>query len=196
MNSINKMFELKNRTIEGIFIDLIPISEEFLEDIVELRNQEKNRYFLNQQYFLTLESQLNWYNQYKERNNDIYWVIFNKNKDFIGTIRIYDIDFENNLCNQGSFMINEKFASDAPYAIETQVLSLDFVFNELKITRVINEDRADNKVMNNLTKKIGFEFQKNTIINGITYKYYILDKENYNKNRNKFITLIEAWKNR
>lgn len=193
---MKNLMELKKKIIKGTFIDLVPITQEHLNDIVNLRNQEKNRYFLNQQSIIDYNSQLNWYNNYLKRETDIYWAIYNKNNQFIGTIRIYDIDFNKDICEQGSFMIDSKFSEDAPYAVEAELLSLDFAFYELKIKNVINEDREDNKIMNNLSKKLGFKFIKNTLINQIKYNYYILKVDDYEKNRDKFINLIKLWNDR
>lgn len=185
--------EYRNRIIEGKCINFVPLSEKDLENVVNLRNKDRNRYFLNQSYVLTVEGQKEWYEKYIERMNDIYWCIYSKSKQFIGTIRIYDIDENEDLCDQGSFMIDEEYAEEAPYAIEAELMSLDFVFDILKIGNVINEDRADNKVMNNLTKRLGFVFEKDIVINGIDYKYYLLNKERYNEKRQKFMDVVSYW---
>lgn len=188
--------EYRKKTIEGTCINLVPLNLNHSADVVEIRNRAKNKYFLNQSYELTIESQENWYEKYLIRTNDIYWCIYNKKNEFIGTIRIYDIDETKELCDQGSFMIDEDHSMEAPYALEAELLTLDFVFQQLKIKNVINEDRSDNKVMNNLTKKLGFKFEKNTVINGIDYNYYLLNFENYQKNRDKLQMVIDYWRNR
>ena len=188
--------DYRNKKIEGKIIDLIPFSLADVENVVEIRNRENNKYFLNQSYELTVDSQTRWYESYLSRLDDIYWCIYNKSNEFIGTIRVYDIDERKNLCDQGSFIIDEDQAGGTPYAIEAELLTLDFVFSELNVSNVINEDRADNKVMNNLTKKLGFEYKKDTEKDGIAYKYYILTQENYEKNREKFQAVIDYWANR
>lgn len=193
---MKNLMELKKKIIKGTFIDLVPLTQEHLNDIVNLRNQEKNRYFLNQQSIIDYNSQLKWYNDYLKRETDIYWAIYNKNNQFIGTIRIYDIDFNKDICEQGSFMIDSKFSVEAPYAVEAELLSLDFAFYELEIKDVINKIREDNKIMNNLGKKIGFKFIKNILINQVKYNYYILKVDDYEKNRDKFINLIKLWNDR
>lgn len=179
--------------IEGKCIDLIPFRLHDVENVIEIRNQGKNKYYLGQRYELTVEDQAEWYREYLTRHNDIYWCIYNKEKDFIGTIRIYDIDEENDLCNQGSFMIDEEQAEGAPYALEAEILSLDFAFNILKIGNVCNEDRIDNKVMNNLSKRLGFVLQKNTVKNGVTYNFYLLNLQDYKEHREKMQMIIDYW---
>lgn len=188
--------EYRNKKIIGKCIDLIPFTLDNVENVVSIRNKDRNKYFLNQTYEISVQSQTEWYQRYIERHNDIYWCIYNKEAQFVGTIRIYDIDDENDICDQGSFMIDEEIGTGTPYALEAEILTLDFIFEKLKIAKVINEDRADNKVMNNLTKKIGFIFEKKTIINGVDYNYYLLNYDNYKNNREKFQTVIDYWVNR
>lgn len=197
MNRVEKTIEnIRGKRLVGKSIDLVPFSLIEIVNVVEIRNRKRNKYFLNQTYELTVEGQCKWYESYVERKNDIYWCIYDKEDNFIGTIRVYDIDENNDMCNQGSFMIDEERAGGAPYALEAEILTLDFIFDELKIGTVINEDRADNKVMNNLSKKIGFKFIKETIINEIEYNYYLLNKEDYYKNREKFSTVVDYWSER
>lgn len=183
----------REKRIEGKCIDLIPFTLEESENVVEIRNRKKNRYFLNQTYELNVESQKRWYETYLTRSNDIYWCIYNKNHKFIGTIRVYNIDEERELCDQGSFMIDEDQAEGAPYALEAEILTLDFIFDILNIGNVINENRADNKIMNNLTRKLGFVFEKKTIINDVEYNYYLLNANDYKNNREKFVRIIDYW---
>lgn len=186
----------RGKIIKGEFIELHPINEAFFEDIVNLRNLEKNRYYLNQDSVLTVEMQRKWYNLYCQRNNDIYWCICNRQGDFIGTIRIYDINFEDGSCNQGSIMIDPRVASEAPYAVELELITLDFIFNELKMKSVINEDRIDNKIMNSLSKKVGFQFIRTIMIRDIEYNYYLLNVKEYLKKRDKLEYIVTQWTQR
>jgi RimJ/RimL family protein N-acetyltransferase len=188
--------ESRKKSIQGKCIDLVPLSMKDISNVVQIRNREKNKYFLSQNYDLTEEGQKKWYESYLDRKNDIYWCIYNKENEFIGTIRIYDIDGENDICDQGSFMIYEEQAEGAPYALEAEILSLDFAFDILGIHNVINEDRSDNKVMNNLTRRLGFEYKKKTVIRDDEYNYYILTPDNYRKNREKFAEMINYWESR
>lgn len=188
--------EFRKKEIEGICINLVPFTQVDAEKVVELRNRKKNRYFLNQVNRLTVEDQLDWYRSYQQRDNDIYWCVYNKVGQFIGTIRIYNINPEEDICEHGSFIIAEEFADEAPYAVETALLSLDFVFDVLKLQNVINVDRIDNKVMNSLTRKLGFTYKSNTKIGEIDYKYYILSCENYKQSREKFAQVVKYWETR
>lgn len=175
--------EYRKKVIIGLCLNLVPLNEKFLSDVVRLRNQDKSRYYLNQNLVLTLDMQKKWYNDYLKRLNDIYWCIQNKEGIIIGTIRLYDITKSD--CNQGSFILDDNYSMGLPYALETELITLDFAFNILKIKEVINEDRIDNKMMNSISKKIGFKFEKKVNIRDIEYNRYILKKEDLKLERYK-----------
>lgn len=182
--------EYRQKVITGLCLNLVPLNEKILPDIVRLRNQDRSRYYLNQNLILTLDMQKKWYDDYLKRLNDIYWCIQNKEGIIIGTIRLYDIT--KNDCNQGSFILDENYSMGLPYALETELITLDFAFNILKIKEVINEDRIDNKMMNSISKKMGFKFEKKINIRDIEYNRYILKEEDlklerYRQNLNIFM---------
>lgn len=196
MNIKDIVKEYRNKTIEGVCINLVPINESHFERIVNLRNKDRNVHSFNQTKKLTIDDQKNWYEAYLKRDDDIYWAIFNKSGILIGAIRVYDIKPKEDICEQGSFMIDEDYADEAPYAIEAMLMSYDFIFNVLKVNHAINQDREDNKVMNSLSKKLGFEFVKTKYINGVPYNYLILKKETYEQKRAKFAMIIDYWRDR
>lgn len=188
--------EYREKKIEGLFLDLVPYRTDLSPEIVRLRNRERNRHFLAQNEEITPESQLAWGERYLLREDDIYWCLFRKEGDFIGTIRLYDIAPDGSSLTQGSFMIDETYSGEAPYAVEAELLSLDFAFDRIKVQSVINEDRADNRIMNSLTKRMGFRFVKDTVIRGASYRYYLLSEEDYRKKRGKAEELLRYWKER
>ncbi len=181
--------EYRKRRLEGKLTDLLPLSRNDSENIVKLRNQDKNRLLLTQIQELSIEDQNKWYDAYAMRNDDIYWCIYDKKHQFIGTTRLYNI--EKNICEHGSFMVDEEYAEGAPYALEALILTMDFAFDVLHIDHVCNECRTDNKIMNNLSKRLGFVFQKKTVLRGIEHNYYLLDYDNYEKHRSGFRQIID-----
>lgn len=72
--------EYRRKKISGKCIELIPFTLNDLENVVKIRNKDRNMYFLNQTRKITTESQYIWYKKYLIRNNDIYWCIYNKKK--------------------------------------------------------------------------------------------------------------------
>lgn len=183
----------KNEILKGRVIDLVPLKEEFCKYIVELRNKPRNMYYLCQDEKITLESQLSWYKEYLNRDNDLYWCIFKKNGEFIGTVRLYDMDEKDDVLDQGSFMLNEDYASEGPYAAESILMSLDFAFKKLEVIKVSNTIRSDNKKMSSLAAKFGFEFVKDYVLRGTPYKYYLLSEDSYESKRERIDNLINVW---
>lgn len=179
--------------IEGIFCDLIPLEYKDLPSVVELRNQEKNKYCLNQADDITLEQQEIWFEEYEKRDNDIYWGVWDKNHNImLGTLRLYDI--QPDICEEGSCIINEKYAMDAPYATEAKYLVGVFAFDTLGVKQLINEIRTDNKVMASLAKRQGYKKHRQVEIRGVAFDYYLLDKEDFKRDRLEKV--LDYWKER
>ncbi len=188
--------EYRHKEINGVCIDLVPFEMKYAEEFVSMRNSERNKYFFNQQVNLTVESQKVWYEKYLSRPDDIFWAILNKRGKFIGTTRLYDIAPDGSILEQGSFMIDERVAKEAPYAIEANIMCLDFAFDVLKVKEIINRDRNDNKVMNNLSRKFGFRFIRDTEVNGVPYRYCLCNHEDYMSVRDDIYSLIKYWSER
>lgn len=184
----------KYQIIHGRNIDLHPYALEHGEAIVRLRNQEKSRYNLNQKESSTIEGQNKWYDIYAQRDDDIYWCICNKAGDVIGTVRLYDIAMDGSRCEEGSLIIDEVYAMNSSYALETMILVFDFAFNILQISEIVNEIRADNKNMKSISKRIGFTFVKEYERNEAGFSLYMLKKDNYQ--RTVLMNILDNWKER
>lgn len=182
----------KQVVLKGEFCTLIPIEERDFGDIIRLRNREKNRYFLNQKSELTWEQQKKWYQDYFGRDNDIYWGIWKNRDTFIGTIRIYNI--REGECEEGSCIVDEDYAKEAPYAVEAKYLLTKYAFDTLGVARIININKADNKVMNSLSKRQGFRVMDEVFLEGEKYYYFILEEKNFE--REKIEKMLQYWKTR
>lgn len=171
--------EYRHKDLVGKIVDLSPVTEEDLPSIVRMRNAPKMMYYLNQPQEITLDSQKSWFQKYLQRTDDLYWTIKDKSGLVVGTNRLYDITSDK--CDQGSLMVDTAYSRTAPFAVEAIMLSLDFAFDVLGVKTIINEDRHDNKNMNSLSKRFGFQFLRETDIRGVVYNYYELQHENYQK---------------
>lgn len=186
------VLQYKQKKIEGVFCDLIPVMEIDLSEIVTLRNQERNKYYLHQESDITLEQQKVWYQDYSGRKDDIYWGIHNKKGELVGTIRLYDI--REGYCEEGSCIVDERYAKEAPYAIEAKYLTIKFAFDILHLKQMINENKKDNKVMNSFSKQLGFEKIKTVMIRGAEFNYFILTPERFQEK--KIRQILDYWENR
>lgn len=184
----------KGQIIQGEYIDLHPCTLEHGETIVKLRNQKKSRYNLNQKEASTIEGQNAWYSGYTQRDDDLYWCICNKAGRMIGVIRLYNIEPDGNICNQGSFIIDEAYAMSGPYAVETEILTLDFCFDILEISKVLNDDRVENRNMNSISRRVGFQFVEEFERGDARYNLYELTKDDYK--RDELIKIMGKWRER
>lgn len=181
--------EYRQKDLIGKIVNLSPVTEDDLSSIVRMRNDPKMIYNLNQVTEITLDSQNEWFRRYQQHNDDLYWTIKDKNRLVIGTNRLYNVTPDK--CDQGSLMIDTKYSRTAPFTIEAIMLSLDFAFNILGVRAVINEDRHDNKNMNSLSKRFGFQFSHQKDIRGVAYNCYELKKENYK--RDEINEVLQLW---
>lgn len=182
----------KKMILVGDFCKLIPIEPKDFETFIELRNREKNKYFLNQNYDVTLEGQRIWYNNYLERDNDIYWGIWRDEDTIVGTIRLYNVNGDT--CEEGSCIIDDIYSKEAPYAVEAKYLLTKYAFENLGLKQIVNENKKDNRVMNSLSKQQGFRFIKNVFIGDAEYNYFILEVGDFQKE--KIEKLLNYWKER
>lgn len=191
-----KISELRKKDIIGKFIILRPATVDYAEDIVKLRNRPKNLYWFNQLKEITIENQKEWFSNYLLSIDDIYWCILDKKENFIGTIRLYKISDDGSSCEEGSYVIDEDVSDEAPYAIEAKFIILDVAFNELQMKKVLNNNRFDNKIMNNMDNQLGFDKGNVVKIQDVDYIHRVLLPEKYQKNRLKFLDVINYWSER
>ena len=182
-NQIEKITNYRKVPYRGISIDLVPLGLHNLDAVTKLRNQEHSKYYLNQQFDLTLDDQKKWFDKYQKRLEDIYWCIANKENQIVGTVRLYDITQMS--CEHGSFIVDQQYTMGTPYALEAMILSLDFAFEVLELKNVECNDRHDNTNMNSITRRFGFKYDKINVINGVEYNHYNLMKDDYDSTKYK-----------
>ncbi len=190
---IDMVQELKEKSISGYFLTLIPYSKEFAPDVVRLRNNERTSYFLNQSFESTLLSQLEWTEEYNKKNNDLYWVIqSNETHEIIGSTSIYDIDSLQ--CEKGRFILDQSNAAKKPYALEAEILVIKLAFEELKVSQIITTTRYDNTKMESINKRFGFIRIGSKMIRNVEYYTYVLKKQKFDPK--PFEKILLHWQKR
>ncbi|MDN5341370.1 MAG: diamine N-acetyltransferase [Oceanotoga sp.] len=138
---------LKNKEIE-----LIPISKEDTEYIINIRNTKKiNENLFSNPPIYDFEH-IKWLNQMNK--NDIHLIIKNKDEK-VGIINITKIDYLNEKCEYGIAL--EPQYSGKGIAYKASKLLLNYVFSNLKIRKVYLELFSDNIRAKSLYEKIGFK---------------------------------------
>lgn len=177
MNKIVNHFRENPR--KGNFLTLFPYEDRFAIDVVNLRNVDRAKYYLNQHFDSTIQTQLDWAKEYFKRDNDIYWVIIcNNTKKIIGTTSLYDIT--QTKCEKGRLVIDEQFATSKPYTLEAEIMIIKIAFEELNLKNIITTTRYNNEKMESINKRLGFVHYGSHEIRGVQYQKYVLEKANFN----------------
>jgi len=175
--------------LEGRFVDLVPYDKSNQVDVVRLRNLPAARQFLSQGFLSTREAQRAWYEAYLTRRNDIAWVVCDKAGRAIGTNRVDGIGaFQ---AEKGSQIIDGKVALGAPYALETELMLVRFVFGVLGIPRLIAHIREDNEKVHSFNLRLGFGIESKVERDGIHYLRFALSSKDFNSAA--FDAIIEHW---
>jgi len=171
MNHENIIKTWKKKKYNGDTIYLKPMEADDIQFMVAMRNQERSRYYLNQAEDSTVEAQTNWFKSYVSKNDDIYWVYCDKETDQkLGTIRLYNIEDEE--CEIGSSTADLSVKDSYFSFMEAHSVAMRFALEELKMPMLHADVRVDNKFVDAVLRRIGFEFKKVIDIRGVDYNYY------------------------
>ncbi|MCM1193012.1 MAG: GNAT family N-acetyltransferase [Butyrivibrio sp.] len=170
---VEKISVWKKKNYEGDTIYLKPIDIDDIQFIVDMRNQERSRYYLNQAADSTVESQTKWFMNYEPRSDDIYWIYCDKKTNRrLGTIRLYNM--KANECEIGSSTADLSIKDSFFSFMEAHSLALKFANEELLMKKMHVDTRTDNKFVDVVLRRLGFEFKKIIDIRGVDYNYYEL----------------------
>lgn len=163
-----------------VFLRLVEINDAAF--ICGLRNKKKLNLFLSKSEN-SMESQLEWLEQYKYReaqNQEFYFIISRKdNNQPIGTIRIYDFQKPSSFC-WGSWILNEN--KTASSALESALLIYNIGFDYLNFEQSHFDVRKNNVKVNSFHIKMGAVKTREDNLN----IYYKLSKESHLKNKEKY----------
>jgi UDP-4-amino-4,6-dideoxy-N-acetyl-beta-L-altrosamine N-acetyltransferase len=134
--------------------ELIDIDENYLEIVLEWRNQDFIRRVMYYDKVITLDEHKTWFERISKSDNSITKVFLFNGIPY-GVINITNIDRKNQKCDWG-FYIGVK---NAPKGLGTLMgeLALDYMFNNLKVRKVCAEVLGFNQKSINFHQKLGFE---------------------------------------
>ena len=161
--------------LEGNLINLVTVQKKDSEFILKLRNDKKLNKYISY-VSNSLEIQEKWIENYlkrEEKKLEYYFLVQNKNNIPCGTIRIYNITYENKKGEWGSFILNKNRPKGA-YK-EVIELSLNFAFEKLGLTILNLEVNRENEKAIYIYEKCGF---KKIGQDKFNYFYSISRKEN------------------
>jgi len=178
------MFSIHDRNITGKFVDFREIKLDDAEFVLSLRlDPDLNKYLSETNPDLI--KQRKWIEKYLENNSEEwYFIIQNKKSEPIGTVRIYDIKGDS-FC-WGSWIIKP---SERYYAsFEACIMLYEYAFYTLGFERSHWDVRKENQKIINFHERFGAKIVKEDELN----YYYIFEKEVYDKNREKYLAIIDS----
>lgn len=163
-------------TTERLTLRQLSIDDQ--QDIFALRSDPKINKLLDRPLCKTNEEAINFINKVNdniEKSNTYYWAItLTDTKTLVGTICLFDFSSENNSCEIG-YELMTKFQGQGIMKEAAQVV-IDYVFQTLKLKKILAFTHYDNQNSTNLLLKFNF------------VKSIETDKENPNLN---IFTLIQ-----
>ena len=158
----------KNIILDGDRIELISVREEYIFKIMKWKNDEDIRKWFLSNGGIDEEMQRIWFNRYKERQDDIMFVIKVKdNKEIIGSVALYSIDFKEKNCEFGRMAIGEWQYLGKGYAKEAIMIISKYAFDKLEMKHIYLEVLNNNKRAIKLYEKVGFVYAEQVEKKGI-----------------------------
>jgi ribosomal-protein-alanine N-acetyltransferase len=139
-------------------LTLRQLSTDDKHSIFDLRSDPEINKYLDREPSKTIEDAVNFINKVNDniqKNNSIYWAItLEKTKTFVGTICLFDFSNEKNSCEIG-FELMTKFQGQGIMKEATQAV-IDYVFQTLKIKKILAFTNYENPNSTNLLLKFNF----------------------------------------
>ncbi|HMP73363.1 MAG TPA: GNAT family N-acetyltransferase [Kiritimatiellia bacterium] len=164
--------QYRKQEIVGKCMVMRPMQPEDAEPVVRIRNQVHARYYMTQKEEATVESHLAWYHEiYLPKEDDINWVILNRQREIVGGNALYDIDLtKGSHGEKGRQVIWQPAALQAPYALESDYLICRLALDVFMLEKVIACFKQDAARTESMNKRMGFVPDGERMLRGERYK--------------------------
>lgn len=169
--------------IHGDLVTLREVSVADAEFILGLRLSEKAKLLHKTENDVT--KQQDYIRQYLTLDNEWYFIICDKQGDSLGCISIYDLDNRGG-GRTGRWIMRD--LQDHRIALESKLLVMDYLFNEIGLTVAYTDTHVENLGMQGAFKMWGYEFIEQK---GDEF-YYRLTREKYEQVRRDIVALIRG----
>lgn len=133
------------------------ISNFDIETLRLWRNKEENRTKFIYNGIISSEQQINWYESYKIKNNDLMFIVSESSSGTLfATVSLYDIDFTNLSAEFGRIMIGEDDYKGKGLGAKSTSVIVNYAFEELNLAMVYLEVFSDNISAIRTYQKAGF----------------------------------------
>ncbi|WBW98638.1 GNAT family N-acetyltransferase [Oceanirhabdus sp. W0125-5] len=168
----------KNIILDGDRIELVSVREEYIFKIMKWRNDERIRKWFLSNGGIDEEQQRIWFARYKERQDDIMFLIkVKENGEIIGSVALYSIDFNEKCCEFGRMTIGEWEYLRKGYAKEAIRVICKYAFEQLKMKNIYLDVLNNNERAIKLYEKIGFQYDEQVERKGIKLVRMVLRLE-------------------
>lgn len=168
--------------IEKYGIKLVPVELSDASFVIDLRTDIKKSRFISSTD-ADLQQQIDWIKGYKARESrgeEYYFIGIDENSERFATYRIYNI--EPDQAEIGSWITKPGY-SKAQNSIKMDIIMKEFVFEVLGFSKLKFEVRRENTSVVRYHKMFGPTIIKETDQD----IFFLLSKENFYANRNKFL---------
>lgn len=142
-------------SLEGYGIRLRPVTFDDSEFIVTLRNMPHAVGKIGDSA-TTIDAQKKWLQGYMERQGDYYFIIESRLSIKLGTISVYNINFDDLIAEIGrTVVIPGSFA-----VIPASILLIDFCFHQLKMETLVGCVVSTNKEVIRFNQQLGYIITK------------------------------------
>ncbi len=148
---------------------LKPLLYTDIENLRVLRNKER-QYFASQN-IITCEEQIEWYQAYLAKSDDIMFKIVKKEspEKFIGAIALYNIDWKEGICEFGRTLVNKELAPEKGVGLAATKAVCLFGFECLEMKKIRGEALKTNERILKVYARAGFS------VVGENEKFYFLE---------------------
>ena len=155
---IRKMHTEKIPILTTARLTLRKLSIEGYQDIFDLRSDTEINKFLNRKLCETIEDAkifINNVNKNIEKGGTYYWAItLTETKKIVGTICLFDFSIEKNSCEIG-YELMMKYQKQGIMQEATEKV-IEFVFQTLKLKKILAYTHYENQNSTNLLLKLNF----------------------------------------
>lgn len=155
----SNILELKNELREFFSEELVfrPISNTDIETLRLWRNKEENRTKFIYNGIISQEQQINWYESYKSKDNDLMFIVSEESSGILfATASLYNIDYTNLSGEFGRIMIGEDGYKARGIGAKITSVIVNYAFEELNLAIVCLEVFSDNISAIRTYQKAGF----------------------------------------
>ena len=138
-------------------LKLVKIQESDLETLMHWRMLPEVTKYMYTEPQLTMDMQNKWFDAIKKDQTCKHWIIEFQNTK-IGTVNLTNIDFQNRRCSWGYYIADPSIRGKG-FGKLLEYNIFDFVFNELRLNKLMSEVLAFNERVVKIKEKCGSQIE-------------------------------------